>query len=71
VERGASQFIAYPSRYNLWIYKKRRRLVRFEARVGDMTNVLYRSLVGRHEGKKYVRDVGVDETIIMKWIVKK
>jgi hypothetical protein len=44
----------------------------FEARVGDMTNVLYRSLVGRHEGKKYVRDVGVDETIlIMKWIVKK
>jgi hypothetical protein len=42
--------IAYLSPYGL-IYIRRMRLVRHEARMGDMTNA-YRSSMGRLEGKK-------------------
>jgi hypothetical protein len=38
------------------------------ARIGEVRNI-YKTLVGKPKGKRYAKDLGVDEKIILEWIV--
>jgi hypothetical protein len=46
------------------------RWVGHAARVGERIGV-YRVLVGNHEGKRPLEDIGVDGRIVLKWIFRK
>jgi len=52
------------------IKSRRMRQARNAARMEDRRGV-YRVLVGRPEGKSYLKDLGVDGRIILRWIFSK
>jgi hypothetical protein len=61
----------YSSPTIVWVIKSRRmRWTGYVAWMGEGRDV-YRVLVGKHEGKRPLVDSGLDESMILRWILKK